>query len=286
MSEKIVILTSKEDIASMNIRDHLLKMRDWKEIGIFDKNPALGSGPFTMILINEIHLYFDNIGRKVSRQLGFEPELIVVASRHKSQMGLRTLTVHPLGNWGNADFGGKPGTLVPTAPREMTHAHNLLKKKARHLDFKVTFEATHHGPYLKTPLFFIEIGSDENAWYEKEPAKIIADVILSLDRSSSETKPILTADDIICIGIGGGHYMPRISEVAETHKMSFGHMIPGYALEHIDEAMIRQAMKKTPGVSHVYFHRKGMSKPRHRELRSLCEEIGLMPVSSKDVEER
>lgn len=282
--EKIIILTSAEDIASMNIREHLLSARDWAEKGIFEGNPVFGHGSFTMIKINEIHLYFDNMDQKVKRQLGFEPDLIVVASRHKSAAGVRTLTVHPLGNWGTADFGGRPGTLVPTAPRQMTHALNLLKKKAGHLDFQITFEATHHGPYLETPLFFIEIGSDESAWPEKEPAKAISEVILSLDTAKSG--PISTADDMICIGIGGGHYMPRISEVAETHKMSFGHMVPAYALEYIDEAMIRQAMERTPGVEHVYFHRKGMSKPRHRELRELCEGIGLMPVSSKDVEER
>ncbi len=279
MSE-ILILTSNEDVASMNIREHLLQLADWQPEGTFDGNPALRNGRFLMIEINEIHLFYDFIGRKAREQLGIQPDLIVVASRHRSKSGLRTLTVHPLGNFSSADFGGQPGKLVPTAPRKMTHALLELKNKAGHLDFGISFEATHHGPYLETPLFFIEIGSDESAWPEKEPASAIAEVILSL------AEPLRTDDDIVAVGIGGGHYMPRISDVAGSHKISFGHMVPSYALESLDADMIRQAVAKTPGVEGVYFHRKGMSKPKLRELRALCEELDLPVLSSKDIPER
>ena len=77
--------------------------------------------------------------------------------------------------------------------------------------------------------------------------------------------------------------MPRITRVALENKMSFGHMVPSYALENIDAEMLEQVMERTPGVQNVYFHRKGMSKPRLRELRELCETVGLQPVSSNDI---
>ncbi|MCK4758252.1 MAG: transposase [Thermoplasmata archaeon] len=275
-----LILTSKEDIASMNIREEFLGMRDWQEAGTFDGNPVHRTGGFTMILIDDIHLYYDDLDRKVKDELGIEPDVIIVASRHRSESKLRTLTVHPLGNYSSADYGGRPGTLVPSAPREMTHALVTLARNARELDFKISFEATHHGPYNGSPLFFIEIGSDESAWPEKEPATAIAKTILSLDSE------LATGDDIVAMGIGGGHYMPRMSDVALEHKISFGHMVPGYATDSLDEAMIEQIMEKTPGVEGVYFHRKALSKPRLRELKAICEELGLEILSSKEMEFR
>ncbi len=275
-----LILTSAEDIASMNIREELLALRNWEEIPeTFDGNPVLRSGGFIMVLINEIHLHFEDIDKKLDDALGIRPGVIIVASRHRSQSKLRTLTIHPLGNYSSADFGGRTGTLVPSAPREMTHALITLANNASHLDFRITFEATHHGPYNGSPLFFIEIGSDEIAWPEKPPAKAIAETILTL----ADGEELATNDDIIAIGIGGGHYMPRMTEVALTNKISFGHMVPGYATDTLDEAMVRQLMERTPGVEGVYFHRKALSKPRLRELKALCEELGLKVLSSKDI---
>ncbi len=275
----ILILISREDIASVNIGEELLSLRDWKELeDTFDGNPVLSSGGFLMVQINDIHLHFEDMDRKFDEVLGIRPEVIVVASRHRSQSKLRTLTVHPLGNYSSADFGGRSGTLVPSAPREMTHALITLARKAKDLDFKISYEATHHGPYNGSPLFFIEIGSDETAWPEKPPARAIAETILTLDEGE-----LATNDDIIAIGIGGGHYMPWISEVAMTNKISFGHMVPGYATDTLDEAMLRQLMDSTPGIGGVYFHRKSLSKPRLRELKALCEDLGLKVLSSKEI---
>jgi len=113
---------------------------------------------------------------------------------------------------------------VPTEPRMMTLALLFLRHYARDLDFQISFETTHHGPYLETPTFFIEIGSDENAWPEVEPAKAIARVILDLDKSD------ITDEDEVGIGVGGGHYAPRHTDFIERMKASIGHMVPNYAL--------------------------------------------------------
>lgn len=275
-----LVVTSEEDIASMNIRERLLAMADWEERGEFDGSPVLAHGDFIMILIREIHLEADNLDRRIKNEVGLEPDCMIFASRHKSQSGLRTLTVHPIGNYGEAKFGGRERTVVPAAPRSMTQALLLLKRHASGLDFNISFECTHHGPYLETPCFFIEIGSDEVAWPEVEPGNAIARTILDLDPAGEVSR------DRIAIGVGGGHYAPRHSHLVMDRQISIGHMIPSYALDNVDDDTVSQVIERTPGCKVVYFHRKAMNKPRYRELKGIFEEKGIRAVRSSDLDER
>ncbi len=275
-----LIVTSAEDIASMNIRDKLLNMADWQEAGEFDGSAILEHDVYHMILIQEIHLYWENIDKAVEKATGNTYECFIFASRHRSQSGLRTLTVHALGNYGSADFGGKPGTLVPAHPKLMTKALLLLKEYASDLDFQISFETTHHGPYLDTPTIFIEIGSDENAWPEPEPARRIARVILELADSN------ITDDDDIVIGVGGGHYAPRHTDFIVRMKASVGHMIPNYAIEYLDSQMISQVKEKSQNASMVYFHKKSVKAAKKRELEELFAEHGIRSVRSPDLKSR
>ena len=264
----------------MNIRDKLLKMVDWKDIGKFDGSAILEHGVYHMILIQEIHLYWENLDLAIEKATGRTYECFIFASRHRSKSGLRTLTVHPLGNYGDADFGGRPGILVPTHPKLMTKALLLLKEHASDLDFQISFETTHHGPYLGTPTFFIEIGSDETAWQESEPAKKIAQVILELADSD------ITNEDDIVIGVGGGHYAPRHTDLVERMKASIGHMIPNYAVEHLDSQMIAQIKERSQNVSMVYFHKKSVKAAKKRELEALFAEHEIRSVRSPDLKSR
>jgi len=275
-----LIVTSAEDAASMNIRDKLLNMVNWQEVGKFDNSEVLEHGNYHMILIQDIHLYWENIDKAVEKATGNTYECFIFASRHRSQSGLRTLTVHALGNYGSADFGGQSGMIVPTHPRLMTKALLLLKKHASDLEFEISFETTHHGPYLETPTFFIEIGSDESAWPEEEPAGKIAQVILELDESK------ITDEDDIVIGVGGGHYAPRHTDFVVRMKASVGHMVPNYAIEHIDRQMITQIKEKSQGAGMVYFHKKSVKAEKKRELEALFAEHEIRSVRSPDLNPR
>ncbi|MFO7618800.1 MAG: D-aminoacyl-tRNA deacylase [Thermoplasmata archaeon] len=272
-----LIITSAEDIASMNIRDKLLGMADWKESGTFEGSPVLRNGNYDMILIKEIHLSRELLDRDVENALGRKYDCLIFASRHRSESGLRTLTVHALGNYGKADFGGRPGKLVPTNPKLMTKALLLLKKYGSGLDFGISFETTHHGPFLETPTFFIEIGSGPDAWPEPEPAKAIARVILELDKDH------ITDDDAIAIGFGGGHYAPRHSDVVSRMRISMGHMIPDHAIPNLDAAMLDQMLERTPGATVAYFHKKAVKQPRKGELLEMLAQRGIKSVKSLDL---
>jgi D-aminoacyl-tRNA deacylase len=204
-----LILTSKEDEASMNILDKLLKKKDWETLGNFEGNPCYVHGDLVIVTINTYHLYYDNIDLVVKKKLALSPEVIIVASKHRSESGMSTLSVHPIGNYSKAEFGGKERQLVPSCPGMMTNALRILSRKAKdaNLDYQVSFEVTHHGPYLGTPTFFIEIGSLEPQWRDEKAAEVIAETILETEN----------ADYPVALGIGGGHYAPRLTDVVRAH---------------------------------------------------------------------
>lgn len=269
-----LIVTSSEDSASMNIRSRLLEDADWEECGTFEGRPALSHRDFVMIEVARMHLYEDQIDERARAELSQEVEVVVFASRHRSEKRIPTLTVHPIGNFSSAEYGGRPGTLCPTAPHLMTSALRNLKMNAEGLSWDVSFETTHHGPSVGSPVFYIEIGSYEELWEKKEAAEAIARSILGM-------RP---REDPVVLCVGGGHYAPRFTEVALARRMSVGHMAANYALEALSEEMIEQMSAKSMGARKVYFHRKGMPKPSYRELRERFSRCGLEEISSEDLE--
>lgn len=269
-----LIVTSSEDVASMNIRERLIERRDWSEFGSFSEHPVLQSGDYMMVRVDRIHLSEDHIDGRVADATEKEVDVTIFASRHSAASGIPTLTVHPIGNYSDAEFGGVPGRLSPSSPQMMTEALRLLRANSEGMEFKVSFETTHHGPLTDGPAFFIEIGSDEGLWGREDAAAAIADTILSIEGTSYAT--------IICAG--GGHYAPRFTDVALSRKVAIGHMAANYALDSLDDDMIRQMASASDGAGRVYFHKKSMPKSKYRELRERFASCGIEEVSSGDLE--
>ena len=268
-----MLVCSDKDAASVNMRNRLLALAEWREGEHFEGEPTYSRADMRLIIIGQEHLYRDNLDESAASFFGEKPEVLVYLSRHRSESGHRSLTVHPIGNHRQADFGGKPQTLVPSAPAQMTGALRALKETAKGLDYTVSFEATHHGPFLKTPTFFIEAGSDETAWSDDNAGEALASALL-------KAKP---AEGPVGIGVGGGHYMPRITDVALSRNVSFGHMIPSYALDEFDEAVLSTALSRTPGVEFVYFHRKALSKPLLRRMEEWFAGHGIRVAREEDL---
>jgi D-aminoacyl-tRNA deacylase len=269
-----LIVTSKEDIASMNIRDKLLRGWSWKETGEFEGAPLLEHQGFLMAAIPEIHLERDHIDRQVKEASGKEFDAVVFASRHRAESKIPTLTVHPIGNFAKADFGGLDGKLVRASPHLMTSSLRALREKAGDLGFGVSFETTHHGPYLETPSFFIEIGSDESFWTHEKAAERIADAIMTTEAKSGK----------VVMGVGGGHYAPRFTDLAMDSDVSIAHMAANYALDSLmDETIMREMIEKSGSPKLVYFHRKSMPKPKYRALEEKFAALGIESVRSDDL---
>lgn len=269
-----VIVISKTDLASCNIFDNLMKLANWREEGNFLGNPLYFWEDLCIATINDRHIFHDNVDLDLDHEFEKRPECIIFASRHTSESGKRSLTVHPIGNFGKAEFGGLEESLVPSSPHIMTEALRILRKKAKDLDYSVSFEATHHGPFLSTPTFFIEIGSEERAWQDKEAGRAIAETLLE----------IRTPDYPVGLGVGGGHYVPRITDVAVEREISFGHIIPTYALESITPEMAEKVLKTTNNVEKIYFHKKHLKGGQYTKWKEYFSKKGLIPVKTGDLE--
>ena len=181
-----LIISSEADTASINLRDRLLEMSEWKEDGEFDNRTIWehvnDSGDFSkkgtrLITIEELHIHAEGIDKKWINQTNLDIENIVFLSRHKAASGRPSLTVHPIGNWGTADYGGKEGEISGATPEWMTGLLLNIRKN-RIPSYDVCFEATHHGPLLETPTMFLEIGSSESEWEMKEPAEALVKSLL------------------------------------------------------------------------------------------------------------
>lgn len=279
----ILIVATTHDPASLNIRSHLLSSPGWSRVGEFDGNELHSSGENLLALCGKPHLENDGLDRRWMEETGKRPDALLFLSKHRSVSNARSLTVHPIGNFAKAEFGGREGTLVPSAPRLMS---GLLHELAgvvseRGLPFSISFEATHHGPLLETPTAFIEIGSDGAAWDDPEAGKAVADAIHCALRIPQSATPV-------AVGVGGGHYAPRITDVALGGLLDFGHIVPSYAVEGVAletvERYAGMALAATPGAKAAYFHRKALPKPLVRHLTAWFEARGIEVVRSSKAE--
>jgi len=285
----VLIVSSTEDPASSNIKNSLLEQTTWEEHGTFYKTPVYrqtSMKDLVIVTIPDKKIRHENIDTEVFEQLRIEPRIAIFLSRHRSKMGEPTLTVHPIGNYGDAKFGGEPKTLVPAAPRMMTHLLRLIKKNLQPTDLKyqVCYEVTHHGPFLKIPTLFVEVGSTEIQWQQKEPASIIALSLLEL-LAKYHYEEEYPNDIPVLLAIGGGHYAPRFTEVALAKKVAFGHMIPTYQIEggNIDDEILEKTIQATPNVKGIYLHKKELKKSQVTQYRNWFENKGIPIISSKDL---
>lgn len=249
-----LLLASETDPAGLNIQKSLLNRKVWKISGTYGQSPIYShpSGKAVMATLEKNLLECDYIDTAFTESTGIAVSGVICLSRHESDSGKKSLTVHPIGNFHIAEHGGKPKSLVPAMPHVMTSALRYLKKHAAALclPHAVSFEATHHGPYLEKPTFFIEIGSTFDEWNNVTAAECIASALLDTFKTTR------TDNAPVGIGIGGGHYAPRVTDFVLSRNVSIGHIIPSYAINGISEEVLRQAKEKTTGAEFVFIHRK------------------------------
>lgn len=255
----ILVLVSRADPASVTIRDALLDMEPWKERGAFEGLPVRERPGFLMAEVDRLHLECDHLDSRL-RAAGLSFDTILVASKHRAESGKPALTVHPIGNFDAADVGGYPRRLVPTAPQVMSRVLRRLHAEARGLKHQVTFEATHHGPYLETPTAFVEIGTDERAWSDPDLGRRMARAILAANEpSAGDDAPTLVV-------IGGSHYAPRATDLVRNARANVGHIIPSYAIERgIHPGVVLDAIRLTPGCQGYYLDER-LRSARPEEL--------------------
>jgi D-aminoacyl-tRNA deacylase len=193
------------------------------------------------------HIRDDGLDRRLPVEIQSLRTPLVFPSIHRSESGQRCITVHALGNAGaSAEAGGRPRTLNPTTPQLQTAAFRRLHEIATKFDSPASFEATHHGPFLELPSFFMEIGTGDGF---KPPPGLIQEFARIL--------PTLEEDgtDRVALAIGGGHYAPHFSELAVRRRWAFGHILSRHVLTDIEPPTVQQAYDLTPGAVGLLFQR-------------------------------
>jgi D-aminoacyl-tRNA deacylase len=207
---------------------------------------------------------------------GIGTKEIVFASRHRSEKGQPSFTVHPIGNWGKAEKGGRDNTICPSLPIEMKHALMGINshpsvQKFKDNGWKVSMEVSHHGPFCSVPSFFIEIGSSEAEWQNQEAGKIIADSIIKLQEMKKEE---MTEKIKVCFGVGGGHYVPKFTPLVLNSDFAFSHILPDYFAEQVDLDTFKQGTEKPP-VDSILIDWKGLKKAGRDRIVDFSGKLGM-----------
>ncbi|HTT14897.1 MAG TPA: D-aminoacyl-tRNA deacylase [Thermoplasmata archaeon] len=172
---------------------------------------------------------------------------LVFPSIHRSEQNVPCLTVHPLGNPGpDADVGGRPGAWDPSDPARMAATLRALAERAGGIGWAATYEATHHGPYLELPAFFVEIGYGTADAPPPAAVDLLAEVIPRIEPTES---------DRVAVAIGGGHYAPHFTDLTLRRRWAFGHIVSRHALATLTPASARAALDATPGAQGIVFAR-------------------------------
>ncbi len=280
---KITIISSAPDLASQNIKAHLLSLEEW-EILELPENSGFSAawesrdGKFRLIEIEEMHIFQDGLDRRLEN-IGLPASLIIFASKHRSKEEISSLTVHCTGNPSDeARLGGCPKSLAVSSPAGMKSILMEMKRLAeqKNLKYDVTLEVTHHGPTeLSVPSLYAEIGSTEVQWKDPDAGEVAAKAILAVSLEKVPT----------ALGFGGGHYAIRQTGLLLETGISFGHNFPKYQLEFVDEALIRQAIEKSKA-DFAYFDRKSMkSEDRHR-ISEILDKLGLKVLKESEIREQ
>ena len=244
----IAIIASKKDAAGITIKESLI------DEGFRDSEAA------TLHVIEEDSIHAEHLDRKVSA------DFFLFATRHSAKAEVKTLCVHPPGNWGEAKAGGKKATLSYTIPKFQKF---ILAELQRHntLGWEVTSEATHHGPELERPCLFIEIGSTEREWENREAGAVIAKTAISFIQHANTASSNACNDDEMtaAVGLGGTHYCQAFNKINAMTHYAVGHVCPKHQLH-----LLRQAMEKS-SAELVILDWKGLGAEKQR-IAGLLEE--------------
>ncbi len=259
------IIVSKKDAAGMNIKRALLRLYEFKNEGNFWQYENL-----RLYEVEEDSINCEGIDKIVTA------DMLVFATKHKSKAGKHSLSVHVPGNWGKAELGGKDRTLC-MAPASLVKEMFLeLNVQAKHTNYEITLETVHHGPYVEKPVLFIEIGSNEEHWNDRESGEIIARTIMSV--LGKELKSYKTV-----IGLGASHYPRPFNKLLLRTEYAIGQICPKYMIDKLDKEMLLQALKKNvENVEFVLLDWKGLSGYKEKVI-ELLEELDVPYKKAKKV---
>ncbi len=266
----ILIVASKKDEAGMNIAQKIIDLYEFRTLSErFQEDSVycikIGDTEVKLVFIRE-----DSINAQFITDC-FDAELIIFVSRHSSLTGIPTLSVHTPGNLTDeTKIGGiqKKVSVSPASTMKNTLQEMAKMKEEMKLNYKVSYECTHHGPSLDVPTMFAELGSSPEQWRDLRAAEAVAYAVVN----SLHNHPTYPA----ALGIGGPHYNEKFTEIALKTSLAFGHIIPKYAISSVDASMIQHCVERTKErVEFAVFDWKGVRGADRNRLISIVSSMGL-----------
>ncbi|MBN1786364.1 MAG: hypothetical protein JW825_05200 [Candidatus Methanofastidiosa archaeon] len=264
----ILIVASKQDPAGMNIAKNMLEHHDFekREADAYD----YCGGKALLQLIEERTIFSNYI------ENGYEDvDALFFITRHYSESGIHSLTTHSPGCFTDAPFGGMPGELCLSNPiaQKLALKSMFHQREEAGLDYEVSLEATHHGPITGVPTTFFEVGSGLEQWKDDKAGEIVANATIQALKYKDFDFPL-------AIGLGGGHYPQKLSEVVNHTEWAIGHIAPKYAFP-LEERMIRTLFAKNNGGETAIFDWKGT--PDRSRYQEMITSLGYRALKTRDL---
>jgi D-aminoacyl-tRNA deacylase len=273
MKKKRLIVCSQINTASKNMHKIFTRELGFKPtIHKFDQEFVFEKDNYQLINIKKSIIDLDYLNDF------FSPEVYIIASTHRSEKPHKTLTCHVPGNYNENKLGGNAREIAIAPALFLRSALLELKthKQEPGKEFDICFEVTHHGPSkMNAPILFVEVGSQETEWNDIEACRTAGQAMLT------EPKNIPTA-----IAFGSSHYASNFSKDYVLEQFAIGHICPKYAVENIDEHMLKQMINNTyPTPKLAIIDWKGLSGPQKKILTTLLDKINFKWVKLSELKQ-
>jgi len=265
----ILIVASTRDVASKNIANQIMERYSFEKLSetFQDNNTYLKhvtNRDVKLVFTNQDLIHSQNITEH------FKADLVIFVSRHASQSGFPTLSVHVPGNLDKAELGGLPKrvSICPASAMKEALLELAKAKDERNLPYEVSYECTHHGPSLDVPTMFAELGSSPEQWKDLKAAEAVAHGTMKAATKDTKYPTVL--------GVGGPHYNQRFTKIALSTNRAFGHIISKYAAPTVEPEVIKQCIQRTvEPVEAAVFDWKSMKSADRNKITSVLNELNV-----------
>ncbi len=270
LTDEYVLVASDKDLAGQTMIRYLSDKVGFE----LEKGRADSDGPLTCNRYKNVNLHVvstdllhqEDLDKAYPQALAF-----IFLSKHKSDSKIPTLTCHCTGNFSGNPYGGNPreiGTSFPSLQKKYLQA--LTATRDRVPEYEIIIEATHHGPTsLAKPVLFVELGSSERHWSDRNAASVICDVLLGvLEHGFVPCKKV-------GIALGGTHYPTKFNRLLLGSEFGLAAIASKHNLPAVDRQMLDQMLfKSIEKVTNIVVDSKGLGGDRER-IMGMAEDTGL-----------
>lgn len=285
----------------MNIREIFLKSKvfqinnsnkEWHNNPLYKfENPQIKNKRHNKLTEHELYLGLTDVPLIFLNDLKIHnseinPDILIFASRHRSQAERPAFLVHTTGNWSKkSEFGGNSNEISNSSAILLKAGFLSLVEQVHNsslTNFSLDIEVTHHGPTaLDKPLIFIELGSSEKEWQIKEAGEVVASAIIQTIDKYLKLKR--EGKQQVAIGFGGTHYAPQFKKLIMEKNLAISFICPKYFIQNLNKKMIEQLINNNlEKIDFFIIDWKGTNSTDKKHLIPLLEDFNIPIQKTKD----